>query len=111
MDVRLGPGITPTGKCIRWYAERCRFLPLMAFHSVSRRHGSGSVERIKILGIVLQRRWRCGYHLFRGAVLGSLKVCVDKVVLRVEPFGRHVVRRAERESPVPIGYAMHYSRS
>src|SRR5215471_1242642 len=91
MDVRLGPRITPTGKCIRWYAERRRFLPLMAFHSVSRRHGSGSVEGIKILGIVLQWRWRCGYHLFRNAVLGSLKVCVDKVVLRVELVPRSIV--------------------
>src|SRR5260370_23862573 len=81
MYIRLGPGISPAGKNIWPDGERCRFLPLMAFHSVSRRHASGGVERVKILGVVLHRRWRSVYHFFRASLPGSLGISRDTINL------------------------------
>src|SRR6202040_2676581 len=80
MDVRLGPSIPSARKCIWWYGERRSFRPAMAFHSVSRRHGSSGIEPVKILGILRQRRRRFVDHLFRGVILASLEVSIDQKV-------------------------------
>src|SRR5713101_1928968 len=91
MYIRLGPGISPAGKSIWPDGKRSRFLPLMAFHCVSRRHASRGVERVKILGIVLHRWRRCVYHFFRGSILGSLEIGIDQIILRVQHIARRIV--------------------
>ena len=84
MNIRLAPSISPTGKGLGRYAERCCLRPAMALHRISCRDGSRGVEPVKILGIGWQWRRCCVHHLFRRPILSSLEIRIEQVIFRVQ---------------------------
>src|SRR5271157_2256450 len=63
----------------------------MSFYSIARGRSTHGVEPVHILRIVRPTRWRCFQCSFRLAILASLEIGIDQVILRVELVAGRVV--------------------